>query len=288
MVGLGVSSRRRVRTAIEWLPYGRDLFLVAAGPRLGIAYRGMFDSAQSARQDIPEDAAAHYDRVNELRQANEEEEVAALGQTFAETDYPLLFWLSRLYQPGLRVLELGGSLGHLFYALADRAPLPDDAKWTIAELPEAAKFGREIAGRRGESRLSFIDSDRIDEAPQCDVFLTAGTIQYMEKSLPEILASLETLPSHVLVHNTPMHADRQWWTRQNLGIVEVPYRIYSRSGLVDDMARLGYRETAAWGHDRPVPIPFHLDLEVEGYLGLQFELCADTEPEADATTGGTA
>jgi putative methyltransferase (TIGR04325 family) len=134
-----------------------------------------------------------------------------------DTDYPLLFWLSRAFEPGLRVLELGGSLGHLFYRLETRAPFPDDARWAIAELPHAVELGHEIAERKGERRLSFIDSAVIADAGPCDLFVTAGTLQYMETGLPSILSGLDTLPSEVLVHNTPMHATREWWTRQNLG-----------------------------------------------------------------------
>ena len=286
VLSLGVAGRRRLRSAIEWLPFGRDLFLFFAWTRLGIAYRGVYDSAEAAREHIRNGTTDQYDYVNELRRQHGEAEIEALGQAFVDTDYPLLFWLSQSYEPGLRVLELGGSLGQLFYGLHRRAPLPDDAEWTIAELPNAVEFGQEIADQRGERRLSFIDSDRIGEAAPCDLFLTAGTIQYMEKGLPEILTNLRALPSQVIVHNTPMHPKSEWWTRQNLGVVEVPYRIYSQSRMIEDMARLGYRQTAAWGHARPVHIPFHLDLEVERYLGFRFEL-TDQAPSGtvDAAAG---
>jgi len=278
-----VAARRRLRGAIEWLPFGRDLFLYVAGARLGIAYRGVHDTAEEAREHVATSATGEYDHVNELRRQHAEPETEALGREFLDTDYPLLFWLSRSYRPGLRILELGGSLGHLFYAADHRAPLPDDAEWCVAELPNAVEFGTQIADRRGERRLSFIESDRIGEAAACDLFLTAGTIQYIEEDLPRILTNLRALPSEVIVHNTPMHPEREWWTRQNLGVVEVPYRIYSRRRLIEEMAGLGYLQTAAWGHERSVPIPFHLDLEVDEYLGFRFEL---TDHAPGGTTGG--
>lgn len=246
----------------------------------------MFETAEEARQDIPDRATDRYDRVNELRRENED--LDALGHAMVDTDYPLLFWLSRAFEPGLRVLELGGSLGHLFYGLETRAPLPDDARWTIAELPHAVELGQEIAEKKGEQRLSFIDSAVIADAGPCDLFVTAGTLQYMEAGLPDILRGLDTLPSEVLVHNTPMHPTRGWWTRQNLGVVEVPYRIYSRANLVEDMADLGYHPTASWGHDRSAPIPFHLDLEVDGYLGFRFERLAESSGNAAGPAGAVA
>lgn len=282
----GQASRRRLQNAVELLPYGRDLLLAGAGARLGIAYRGVFETADAARNDLPDRATGHYDRVNELRRENED--LDALGQRFIDTDYPLLFWLSRSFRPGLRVLELGGSLGHLFYALETRAPFPDDAEWAIAELPHAVELGQEIAERKGEHRLSFMDSDVIGDAKPCDLFVSAGTLQYMERRLPDILSGLGALPAEVLVHNTPMHASREWWTRQNLGVVEVPYRIYSRTQLVQDMADLGYHPTASWGHERSVPIPFHLDLEVDGYLGFRFEQQATTTGDAGSRSGAAA
>lgn len=287
MHSLRVAGRRRLRSAIEWLPYGRDLFLFVAGARLGIAYRGVHDTAEAARERIGTRATDQYDHVNQLRRQNAEAEIEALERAFVDTDYPLLFWLSRSYEAGLRVLELGGSLGQLFYGLERRAPLPDDAVWTIAELPNAVEFGREIADQRGERRLTFIVSDQIGDAAPCDLFLTAGTIQYMEEDLPEILKNLQALPPQVIVHNTPMHLESEWWTRQNLGVVEVPYRIYSQSRMIEDMARLGYRQTAAWGHERPVHIPFHLDLEVERYLGFRFEL-TDRAPSGTVDDAGSA
>ena len=268
-----VAGRRRLRSAIEWLPFGRDLFLFVAGTRLGIAYRGVHNTAEAARERIGTGATDQYDHVNQLRRQNAESEIEALGQPLVDTDYPLLFWLFRSYEPGLRVLELGGSLGQLFYGLHRRAPLPDDAVWTIAELPNAVEFGREIADQRG---LSFIESDQIGDAAPCDLFVTAGRFNMlrrnMKEDLPEILNNLQALPPQVIVHNTSMHLESEWWTRQNLGVVEVPYRIYSQSRMIEDMARLGYRQTAAWGHERPVHIPFHLDLAVERYLGFRFEL----------------
>lgn len=272
------SLRQRLRGAIELLPYGRDVYLALAGqPRLGIAYRGVYPAADAARASIPARRTNAYDRVNELKGQNQDDEKEKLGSWFSDVDYPLLFWVSRQIEPGLRVLELGGNLGHFYYSLADRAPLPDDHHWTIAELPEAVDLGRKIAAERGESRLEFIVSDRIEQAPECDLFVTAGTIQYMERSLADMLASLPRRPRTLLVHNTPMHRDREYWTRQDLGVCEVPYRVQSRSKFIDEIERLGYRLGAEWLHERAVEIPFHRELAIEGYCGFAFEL----GPEAD-------
>jgi putative methyltransferase (TIGR04325 family) len=143
-------------------------------------------------------------------------------------------------------------------------------RWTIAELPEAVKLGASIARERGEQRLTFLDSGHLSAAEPAGVFMTAGTLQYMEAPLWTILPTLAKLPPHVLVHNLPVHKTRSYWTLQQLSLCEVPYRIYSHTELVEQMANLGYRQVDTWNSPRAIEIPFHREIEVEGYLGFYF------------------
>ncbi len=170
------------------------------------------------------------------------------------------------------MLELGGSIGHFFYRIQKYIELPQEMRWTIAELPEAVALGKKLAQERQETRLDFLDSADISSAPPARIFLTAGTLQYMDLELPKLLAQLPEKPAHVLSHTLPVHRDRSYITLQNLQVCEVPYRIYSRLELEDGMRQMGYTLKASWTHKREVEIPFHRDLQIDGYCGHYFVL----------------
>ncbi len=255
---------------VELFPMGKDLALVLAGRRRSLSFRGLYQSGEEARRHVPPRKVSEYDIVNKNKAAKEEIEEAALDTWFHDEDYPLLFWLSRVIGTGTAVLELGGSVGHFFYSIQRYLELPLGLTWTIAELPEAVRLGLKLAGDRGESRLRFVDSSALAGAEPAPVFLSAGTLQYMGQTLPQILKSLRQLPDDVLIHKLPAHKDREYWTLQNLRVCEVPYRIHSRARLLASMEALGYELVASWRKPRTVDIPFHLDLAIEGYLGFFF------------------
>lgn len=262
--------KRRILGFMDLLPCGRDLSLVIRRRRLGISYRGVYGSYAEATRSAGRRKTTQYDVVNQNKAASYDEEKASLGRVFRDYDYPLIFWLSQILRPGCRVLELGGSVGHLYHSIPGFFPYPDGLKWVISELPEAVELGRRIAADMGEASLSFVETGHLGECEPCGVFVTAGTLQYMQMSLPEVISSLGTLPEHVLVNSLPVHATREYWTLQDLGPCEVPYRVTSRSGLERQMASLGYREVRRWMQPRRIEIPFHLQLENEGYLGAYY------------------
>lgn len=269
---MNATFKRKILAGFELLPFGRDMYLQLARNRLGISYRGIFDSYDDAKKTIPADTAGFYDIINKNKATNIETEKQGLDTRFQDMDYPVLYWLTKLMQKNSTVLELGGNIGHFFYTFEIFGPYPRDLQWIIAELREAVLLGRTLAEDRGETRLRFIESDEIAKAGHSDIFLTAGTLQYMEASLVQVLHKLQTLPQHVIVHNLPSHRDRSYWTLQNLEVCEVPYRIYSSEELVREMEKLGYGLEANWKYDRRVDIPYHLELQVEGYLGYYFRL----------------
>jgi putative methyltransferase (TIGR04325 family) len=262
--------KRRLPSIFELLPAGRDLYLMLARKRIGISYRGLFSSRAAAQAAIPGDTAKEYDVINKGKARHEAEEKQRLETWFHLEDYALLFWLSRLLDQRSAVLELGGSVGHFFYSIQRHGICGREIRWTIAELPEAVKLGAAIAQERDERRLAFIDSSRLADVEPADIFVTAGTLQYMEAPLWTILSGLTQRPTHVLVHNLPVHEHRGYWTLQQLPVCEVPYRVYSHAELVDQMTSLGYRQVDTWKKPRDIEIPFHRETKVEGYLGFCF------------------
>lgn len=270
MTGLHRAIKQRVKGLIELTPKGRDIYLSLAGSRLGICYRGVFADHAAAQHAAAKSQRNDYDVVNEKKTANAAEERERLGTWFPDADYPLLFWTSQLLHSQQRVLELGGSIGHFYYAAKRHLAFPENLRWQIAELPAAVALGEKIAAERGAVSLMFIDSAEIVRAQAAEVFVSAGTLQYMEQPLWDILSSLVQLPRHVLIHHLPVHGSQSIWTLQNLKVCEVPYRIYSKCELEEHMQTLGYELQTSWSYPRTIEIPFHREYVIEGYLGFYF------------------
>lgn len=262
--------REKLLALVGVMPYGRDVYLRMTKNRRGINYRGVFSSYEQALQRVSRRRTGTYDIVNANKAIHVDQEKKSLDDWFHSSDYPVLYWLAKSLASESMVLELGGSVGHFFYSIQRYFSIPAGVTWTIAELPEAVKLGREIAGERGENRLSFVVTDEIEAAGRASVFLTAGTLQYMREHLCEVLGRLDSLPEHVLVHNLPTHSERSFWTLQDLGLCEVPYRVYARTELLEAMQGCGYELKAQWSKPRTIEIPFHRGLTIEGYLGYYF------------------
>jgi putative methyltransferase (TIGR04325 family) len=265
--------KTRLRLLIELLPFGRDLFLWLVRSRQSISYRGYFDSKEQAQLAINDRKNSQYDVINRNKAANIDREEAKLDSYFKDTDYPAFFWLTQCLEENTHVLELGGSLGHYYYACQRFHMLLGSMSWTIAELPEAVALGESIASKRGENSLGFIDSRQIGMVRPANLFLTAGTLQYMEKSLCDILRGLRQKPEHVVVHHLPVHKKKAYWTLQALSLCEVPYRVYGYQQLVSEMEQLNYVLVKEWRYPRYIEIPFkRRKTAIEGYLGFYFKL----------------
>lgn len=284
-MGLMHSIRRKVRLAIEVLPWGEDIFLRLNANRMSISYRGVFPSFRDAQMSIAKQRRSEYDEAFSKKKAAGIEAGAHDVENYLfDHDYPLIFWLKQVLGEDSRVIELGGSLGHLFFSIRQLLPLGEHVSWTVLELPIAVECGRRLAEEKGEQRLAFRDSADPLADLAGDVFVTAGTLQYMDSELSEICGQFKSLPRHVLVHTLPSHRDREFWTLQKLDDrVEVAYGVYSISGLKQRMAKLGYECVDQWRQDRQVRIPFHPEIQTEGYMGFYFR-----RPEASNRESGTA
>jgi len=255
---------------VELIPFARDFFLVLTKGRQDISYRGVFDTWEQARKAASRKKANDYDVINAKKASNNAIEKQRLDHWFHDADYPLLFWLTKLFVVNNNVLELGGSLGHFFYSMQKYTTMPNDLRWTIAELPEAVNLGRAIAQERQEDRLFFIESNDIYAMSPVDIFMTAGTLQYMNETLPGIINTFSIKPKHILIHNLPIHAHKSFYTLQNLNLCEVPYHVYSKSELLNEMNVTGYDLVAEWLNQRTIEIPFHPFLKINGYSGFYF------------------
>src|SRR5262249_13096277 len=58
------------------------------------------------------------------------------------SDYPVLHHLGRLQRDGLRVFDLGGTMGNLFYLYGRYLDFPANFCWTVHDLPGHMTRGR--------------------------------------------------------------------------------------------------------------------------------------------------
>jgi putative methyltransferase (TIGR04325 family) len=231
-------------------------------------FRGVYDSFEAAMRAAPGSKPLGYDHPGPAAMYRNNLETVFLS------DYPVLFWLARILGAGLgvgtrRLFDLGGHVGMRFYGFRTRLALPDALVWQVMDVPAVVQAGRELAIERGAGNLAF--TDRRDELAGADVLLAAGSLQYLEKPLHDILAPIAGRPPHVILHQLPMHDGAAYYTLQSIGQAFCPYRVEDRRGLVAGMAALGYELRDAWHTpDKLCPIPFHPERSVRGYEGMYF------------------
>lgn len=233
----------------------------------GNAYHGVFDSYAQARAVVPPARSPTYD-------------VMAAGRMYADridrirvSDYPMVYWLSRLLQAGQRrIFDLGGHIGISYYGFRHHLQYPDDLRWLVHDVPAVVAAGRERARELDpECRLSFTDSR--EAADGHDVLVSSGALQYLDYTLPELLGRLESPPQHILVNLTPMHPNRSYFTLQNIGLAICPYRVMATREFIEALEALGYSVVDHWeSRERGLRIPFFDDHAIDRYSGFYFRM----------------
>lgn len=185
------------------------------------------------------------------------------------SDYPVLHHLGRLNLDGLRIFDLGGTMGNLFYLYGRYLDFPSSLLWTVHDLPGHMARGREIARQRHESRVQFTDDTF--GASAHDVLLISGALHYFDFTLPEYLAQMTSRPRHVLVNRTPLvHAPSAATIQYTHGIM-VACKLLNRSELVAGMAGLGYECADSWSAPEfSIKLPYDPEYWVKEYTGLYF------------------
>lgn len=185
------------------------------------------------------------------------------------SDYPLVYWLNRLFGEGCRsVFDLGGHDGVTYYSFARLLDYPADMRWIVHDVPNAMAAGAEWAREHdAQKQLSFAAS-RFD-ASGCDVLLSSGTLQYLDYTLSDLLAELPVPPPQVLVNLVPMHPEKSFFTLQNMGRAVMPYRVQAVPDFVEAMQGLGYSVLDQWhSRERHLRVPFEPGYRVDAYAGF--------------------
>lgn len=235
--------------------------------RDGNLFRGVFATFEEAAAsapgtrplgyDNPASAAMYLDRTRRVH----------------STDYPVMFWLARLFGEGrARLYELGGHIGVSYYAYRRYLPYPAALRWTVHDVPAVVAQGRRLAAERDAARqLAF--SERFEEASGSDVFLAQGSVQYLPDLLAQRLAALPARPAHVILNLTPLHERESYFTLQSIGTAFCPYRVTSIGEFLRGFERLGYALADQWENpEKRCEIPFHAGHSLDRYYGFHFRL----------------
>jgi putative methyltransferase (TIGR04325 family) len=169
------------------------------------------------------------------------------------------------------LIDFGGSIGLTYYRFTRFASLPANARWIVVELPEIVAEGRRVAVREEAAGLEF--ETTIEAAPYCDILVSAGAFQYMERSIPEFLNLLAAKPAHLIVNKVPVVAGKAYWTLQNFGPAVSPHRVYNESEFIGYFTGAGYELKDRW----VVPeldcyVPFHPERCVPEFTGFYFAM----------------
>ncbi|MGA2349617.1 MAG: methyltransferase, TIGR04325 family [Terracidiphilus sp.] len=237
---------------------------------LNFTGRGLYPTFAAALAHIPKNRAISYNT----------EAAAKMLRTwpiyqFKPSDYCLFFHLRPLLLPGMKLADLGGSVGISYYVLQQHQRLPSGFKWLVCDLPAVIDVGKQIAASQNAAALNFTDA--FSDADGCDILISAGTLQYMEESLADRLLSLRKLPSFLLINRTPVWDRDTYYTLQRITDFTCVYRVLNRQQFVDELAALGYRLVADWPCiESTFSVLFHPSTWLNAYRGFYFERVTET------------
>ncbi len=226
---------------------------------------GVFESFAEARAAIPPHQTQGFDSTPAAEMYDDR-----LDRIFPY-DYPLLFWLRPLLKPGGRIFDVGGHIGIAFYGYSKYLEFPQGLEWLVCDVPAITMRGEALAKQRAVDRSLCFTND-LTRGDGCDIFVTAGAIQYVEApTLGQMLKSMRTLPTHVLINKVPVHPQHGFVTLENIGTGYAPFYVFRRDSLLQEMNGIGYDLKDSWTNpDRRLHIPFHPDHCLKEYSGFYF------------------
>ena len=245
---------RRARIALTRLLQARE------GP-----FRGEYSSFASAQAAIEPGRRAGYDHAEAAEIYRHE------MRLIRTSDYAVMYWLEKMLCPKLRVFDWGGNLGHSYYVYRSYLPFPSDLTWTICDVPEIVRTGRQIASEAGDAP-GLVFTERPSDCDGCDVLILNGALQFLPVSLESVLAGLQLKPKHVFINRIPVHKTRSYYTLQDVGPVVCPYQIFGEAMLLESLRNLGYELRDRWPCEgKSVHIAFRPSATVEAFSGFYFE-----------------
>jgi putative methyltransferase (TIGR04325 family) len=226
-------------------------------------FRGVYASFTEAEAAVPPNERVGYDHA----------ELAGLYRHRMEkanqSDYAVLFWLKGILDERSFVFDFGGHVGVSYHGWRKYLDYRPGMRWLVHDVPAIVKVGAELARERPSEGLAF--TSEVADARGCNIFLAAGSLQYVDESLPALLARIGPLPRHLIVNKLPMYDGETFVTVQSTGRAFHPYRIYNRAAFVAEVTALGYRVVDDWtNREQHCEIPFTRGRDIDAYSGYYF------------------
>jgi putative methyltransferase (TIGR04325 family) len=223
-------------------------------------FRGVFRTFEEAEASLPSGERLGYDHdvMGGMYRARMDRA--------CESDYGPLFWLRGIVDSKTHFFDFGGHVGVSYYGWRRYLDYPAGMCWTVYEVPAIVRAGRELACERSTEGLRFT-SDLAD-GRECNVFLAAGSLQYVDLSVADILDRMGARPPHMIVSKLPLYDGETFVTVQSTGRAFHPYRIENRAEFLAGVAALGYRVVDEWqNREQHCEIPFTRGRNVDAYSG---------------------
>ncbi len=226
-------------------------------------FRGVYATFAEAEASVSPGARVGYDHAELAGMYRHRIEKAN------QSDYAVLFWLKSILDEHSFVFDLGGHVGVSYHGWRKYLGYRPGMRWLVHDVPAIVKVGAELAQARPSAGLEFTSD--LTAAHGCAIFLAAGSLQYVEESLPALLARIGSLPSHLIVNKMPMYDGETFVTVQSTGRAFHAYRIYNRAAFVAEVTALGYRVVDDWSNrEQHCEIPFTRGRDIDAYSGYYF------------------
>jgi putative methyltransferase (TIGR04325 family) len=203
-----------------------------------LRFRGAYATFKEAAAAVRRDALVGYDNDAVVLRDYE------LMCEVKLEDYPVLFWLRHLAPQARVLLDAGGHMGTKYRAFRNHLELDGGFEWVVYDLPTIVRAGRQRAKDEGLNSLRFIDT--LSEAPDADVLLASGLLQFLDIPFGDLLHRLPAMPRHLLLNKVQTREGPSVVTLENFIYAEVPYQIRDRAEFLAEMDRLGYDIVDEW------------------------------------------
>lgn len=188
-------------------------------------------------------------------------------------DYPALYWILRSLHEGLQsVFDVGGNIGIKYLAFRDALEGFEHLTWLVQDVTAVVEHGRTLAGERGDAdRVTF--TDRFEDGDGVDLLFASGVLQYLPRTLGNLLAGYRKLPRRIVINTTAVHPMQDFFTVNSIGKAFCPYRVQTQATLIRGLTSLGYRLRETWiNPDKRLRIPGRPDHDLGHYSGYCLDL----------------
>ena len=188
---------------------------------------------------------------------------------FNPSDYPNLFWLLSILQPGQTLLDFGGGVGQCYYLYQRLLRYPEQMRWLVVRWRPSSNPAGNWRSKTRQRDLPSRPISQMRTKPR--FFLPMGACNHRNGSLPVAGRARDAAPAYLdqsrssLRRGTVLHVQKSQHSY-------VPYKVMNLAAFICGMEELGYEKVDQWYLFRFLRIPFHPRNFVTHYWGFYFRL----------------